>query len=89
VTRSQDTRYVKAATLENQIESQVVSGLLAERGIAHRIQSFQDTAYDGLFQLQKGWGALYVSETDIAEVQELLAQIRRGVPSPPAERRQS
>jgi fructose-bisphosphate aldolase class II len=89
VTRSQQAAYVRAAPLENQIEAQVIASVLTESGIGHRIQSYHDTAYDGLFQLQKGWGALYVSEANLAEALELLAQVRQGAETPPAVSRPS
>ena len=51
--------YVKIVALENMMEAQLVESILNERNIPYRIRSFHDTAYDGLFQLQKGWGEIY------------------------------
>jgi outer membrane protein assembly factor BamE (lipoprotein component of BamABCDE complex) len=44
--------------LKNEIEAQVLSEALHARGIPHMVRSYHDSAYDGLFQMQKGWGAL-------------------------------
>jgi hypothetical protein len=44
--------------LENEIEAQLLDSILAERDIPHRIRSYHDSAYDGIFQAQKGWGVV-------------------------------
>jgi hypothetical protein len=43
--------YIKIMVLENTIEAQLIDSILSEKNIPHRIRSFHDTAYDGLFQL--------------------------------------
>lgn len=55
-------RTVKILTLNNAIEANLIDGLLNEREIPHVIRSFHDSAYDGLFQLQSGWGQLDAPE---------------------------
>ncbi len=70
--------FVKIATLENAIEAQILQSVLAERQILYRIQSYHDTAYDGLFQMQKGWGVLYALPEDKAEIEEILESLRSG-----------
>lgn len=64
--------YIKIATIENLIEAQVLESVLKERGIPHRIRSFHDTAYDGLFQFQKGWGEVYAPEDRKAEILDII-----------------
>jgi len=46
----------KILTLDNGIVAQLLKNLLHERNIPHVIKSNYDSAYDSLFQLQKGWG---------------------------------
>jgi len=41
---------------ENQAEANVIKSVLEDHGIYAEIKSFHDTAYDGLFQSQYGWG---------------------------------
>ena len=48
--------------LKNEIEAQVLSDALQEKEIPFLVRSYHDSAYDGLFQLQKGWGALMAPE---------------------------
>lgn len=70
------TEYIKTTVLENAIEAQLVGSILEERGIPHIIRSYQDTAYDGLFQLQKGWADLLTPPEYRVEVMEIMASLR-------------
>jgi hypothetical protein len=54
--------YKKIVSLDNALHAQLVDKLLTERGIPHRIRSFHDSAYDGLYQAQKGWGRVEAPE---------------------------
>ena len=49
---------VKILDLDNQIIAQVLSEVLKDRNIPHLVRSFHDSAYDGVFQVQHGWGQL-------------------------------
>jgi hypothetical protein len=48
--------YKKVLVLDNAFQAKLVENLLRERGIPHRVRSYYDSAYDGLYQAQKGWG---------------------------------
>ena len=73
---SVNPEYIKVAVLESVIEAQLVDSILSEQQISHRIRSYHDTAYDGLFQFQKGWGELWAPEEAKQEVLEVLENIR-------------
>ena len=68
--------YKKAATLENEIESQVLDSILNERNIPHLITSYYDTAYNGLYQTQKGWGYISAPKAYIKEIREIIFFLR-------------
>ncbi len=70
--------YVKAAVLENEFEAQLLDSILAERDIPHRVVSYHDTAYNGLYQTQLGWGYLAAPESYKDEIEEILADLRKG-----------
>lgn len=53
---------VRIIVLNNAIEANLIDGLLKERNIPHVIRSYHDSAYDGMFQLQYGWGQLDAPE---------------------------
>jgi hypothetical protein len=57
---------------ENEAEANVIKSVLEEHGIYSEIKSFHDTAYDGLFQTQYGWGLIRVSEADFPETQRII-----------------
>ena len=68
--------YVGVAVLDNIIEAQLMDSILDEQEIPHRIRSYHDTAYDGLFQVQKGWGQLYAPPEYKQEILEILKDLR-------------
>ncbi len=68
--------FVDVAVLENIIEAQVIESILIEQNIPYRIRSYHDTAYDGLFQVQKGWGLLCAPHTYKQEILDMLNDIR-------------
>jgi hypothetical protein len=68
--------YVKVAVVDNQFEAQLLTEILAERRIPHILKSYYDAAYDGLFQAQKGWGAVYAPSGHKPEIDEILANLR-------------
>ena len=68
--------FINIAILENVIEAQLITSILDEHEIPHRIRSFHDTAYDGLFQFQMGWGALFAPLSNKEKILEILNDIR-------------
>jgi len=59
---------------ENEVEANVIKSVLEEQGIYAEIKSFHDTAYDGLFQSQHGWGVIRVSDADFTEAQKIVKE---------------
>jgi hypothetical protein len=70
--------FEKIAIIGNLVEAQVIEFILTEREIPFRIRSFHDTAYDGLFQFQKGWGEIYAPTDHSEEILEILEDVRKG-----------
>jgi hypothetical protein len=62
--------YKKIVVLENEIEAQLMDSILIEHNIPHRMRSYHDSAYDGIFQAQKGWGHV---EAPLRYKEEILA----------------
>ena len=69
--------YIKVATLDNEIEARLLESILNERDIPHWLRSYHDTAYDGLFQTQKGWGTINAPESYEDEIAEILSDVRK------------
>ena len=57
---------------DNSAEAQALQSLLEQHGIQSQVISFHDTAYDGLFQKQYGWGVIRVAENDLARAEEII-----------------
>lgn len=70
--------YVPIAVLDSEIEARFLSGILVEEGIPHLLISYRDTAYDGIFMLQKGWGVVRGPEEEKERVLDILEDIRKG-----------
>lgn len=77
--------YVKIAVVDNQFEAHLLAEILAERSIPHTLKSYYDAAYDGLFQMQKGWGAVYAPQDYKEEIKEILVSLRTPDAEPPEE----
>jgi type III secretory pathway lipoprotein EscJ len=71
---------IKLITPENEAEANVIKSILEENGIYAEIQSFHDTAYDGLFQSQYGWGLIRVSEADFGEAKRIIQEWKDATP---------
>ena len=69
--------WIKVAVLDNDFEAQVLDSLLREDGVEHYLKSYQDAAYDGLFQRSGGWGAVYAPASLGGVIRRLLEEIRR------------
>jgi hypothetical protein len=72
----EEKEFTEIAVLESIIEAQLVESILEDRKIPFRIQSYHDTAYNGLFQFQKGWGRIFAFFSSRQEIMVILDQIR-------------
>ncbi len=72
--RSPD-EFVSVHTLANQFEADLLKGALENEGIPVIVRSFHDTAYDGIYIPQKGWGRLLVPEVHREKSESLICQI--------------
>lgn len=72
--------YKKIAVLDNQFEAQMMESILKEAGIPHLLKSYYDTAFDGLYQTQKGWGQIRAPEKFSEKIKEILSDLRKNAP---------
>ncbi len=70
--------YVKIAVLQNEIEARLLDSVLQERQIPHVLRSYHDVAYDGMFQLQQGWGCVYAPNEFEQEIKEIMSDLLTG-----------
>jgi hypothetical protein len=62
---------VKILVLNNEVEAELLDGLLKERDIPHIIRSFHDSAMDGIWQMSEGWGDVQAPEEFREEIQNI------------------
>ena len=66
---------------ENDAEAYALKSVLKEHNIDSEVVSFHDTAYDGLYQSQYGWGVIKVREQDYEKAQKIIAEWKISAPS--------
>ena len=65
----------KILMLDNQIQAQLLEEILTEKNIPFIIRSYHDSAYDGLWQMQSGWGHLEAPPEYKEEILEVFNSI--------------
>ena len=71
--------FKKVTVAENRFEADLISQTLQQEGIPCLIRSYHDTAYDGIFIPQKGWGAIMVPEELEEKASSVIAEVRQGL----------
>ena len=61
--------------IRNEIESMLLNEILTEKNIPHMIRSYHDSAYDGLWQAQLGWGHLEAPEEYSEEILRIYKEM--------------
>jgi hypothetical protein len=56
------SKHIKILLFQNEIEAMLLDEILTDKEIPHMIRSYHDSAYDGLWQSQSGWGHLEAPE---------------------------
>jgi len=64
--------------IQNEVEAGLLEKVLDEREIPNQIKSNHDTAYDGIFQLQLGWGYLLAPQEYKEEIVRIYTDITGG-----------
>jgi len=67
--------YQKIVTLQNEIQANALEAELKVRKIPHLLRSFHDSAYNGIYQQQKGWGIIEAPKQYEAEILEILRDL--------------
>ena len=58
----------KILVLNNEFEAKLLEEILQEKNIPYITRSYHDSAYDGLWQLQTGWGHIEAPEEFADEI---------------------
>ncbi len=66
---------VRVHTVENRFEADLLVQALRQEQIPLMLRRFEETAYDGLFVTQMGWGAILVPEDYEAAARGLIKRV--------------
>ncbi len=69
--------WIKAGVVENRFEGDRISQSLKEAEVPFMIKSFLDTAYNGLYVPQKGWGMVLVPEDFAEDAEKIISELRK------------
>jgi hypothetical protein len=69
-------QWVNAGVIESRFEGDRVFQALQDAKIPFLMKSFLDTAYDGLYLPQKGWGRVMVPEECRDEAERIIKEIQ-------------
>jgi hypothetical protein len=69
-------KFKKIFVLNNEVEARLLDAVLDEKQIPHLMRSYHDTAYDGLWQQQQGWGHVEAPERYSEEILSIYRDLR-------------
>jgi len=80
--REQDERdrltketFVPVKVAENAFEADRIRAALEQEGFTVLVRTFEDTAYDGIYVAQKGWGYIEVPEDEKERAERLVEEL--------------
>ncbi len=81
---SQET-FVSVKVAEHSFDADRVRDALEQEGIPVLVRTFEDTAYNGIYVSQKGWGHVEVPESQRARAERIVADLAKVFPEPTGE----
>lgn len=70
------SEFKKVIILNNEVEAKLMEAILKEKDIPHVIRSYHDTAYDGIYQFQRGWGHIEAHKKYEKEIMETYKNLK-------------
>jgi len=67
----------KIVVLDNEILAEIVGAILSDRSIPHLMQTYHDSAMDGLYQSMKGWGHVEAPEKYRQEILAIIDEVKQ------------
>ena len=74
MTEVHEEKFVRLRVVQSLFEGQRMQALLQAANIPIMLNSYGDTALDGLYQTQKGWGEIRVPESRKAEAEKIIEE---------------
>lgn len=70
-------QFKKVSVIDSESQAKVLHQALEDRGIPHVIKSYHDSAYDGLYQLGRGWGQIDASDEFRNEIIAIIQELNQ------------
>jgi hypothetical protein len=67
--------FVPVKVAENAFEADRIRAALEQEGFTVLVRTFEDTAYDGIYVAQKGWGYIEVPEREKERAERLVEEL--------------
>jgi hypothetical protein len=81
-TKLKGIKMASATPVSGRVEALQIQSILEQEGIPVFVRTFEETAYDGLFVSQKGWGEIWVAEDRLEEARRIVEELRKNQPEP-------
>lgn len=81
-TRLKGLKMAPACPVSGPVEALQIQGILEQESIPVFIRTYEETAYDGLFVTQKGWGEIWVAEDRMEQAQGIIEELKKNPPQP-------
>jgi len=62
--------------LENEVIAKFIESVLKDRDIPHIVRTYHDSAYDGLWAYQQGWGFIEAPKKYRDEILKIFEEIK-------------
>jgi len=69
--------FVPVKVAENRFEADRFRAALEQEGFTVMVRTFHDTAYDGIYEAQKGWGYVEVPKKDQERAERIIEELER------------
>ncbi len=69
------SNYEKITNIDNEIQANYLNEVLKDKNIPHRLQSYHDSALNGLYQTSKGWGIIEAPKEYKEEILTIIDEL--------------
>ncbi len=69
------SEFEKISVIDNEIQAGYLEEVLNDKNIPHRMQSYHDSALNGLYQTSKGWGYVAAPAEYKSEILEIIDEL--------------
>jgi hypothetical protein len=66
--------------VDSKFEADIIAKVLEREGVPYVCRKHEETAYDGIFVPQRGWGAILVPISLREKAMEIIEQVRKTYP---------